>query len=506
MQISFKSGVKAYSSRDLVVVGVFCKTHPKRPATPEFSHQRGPCYKAFQALDSRTQFNGSKGSSFFFDADGVRFLLYGLGERKDYDSEVLRRFVANISKLSHKLVKTLSFDLDSFLIQSDWPRTVQIVSEALIMASYAFDKYKSQRSQEAKLSRIFLDGQIKLKTISQVEQALENAKIVAESVNLCRSLVNEPPNHLHPENYSKIIRKDVEKIPGVHLKILGHKELKREKMGMFLSVNAGSAHPPQLIHLTYTPVAKAKRAKSFKHIALVGKGITFDTGGISLKPAASIINMKFDMAGSATVYTAFKAAAQLRLPLKISCYLGVTDNAIDHNATVPDSIVTARNGKTVEILNTDAEGRLVLGDCLDYACSHRPDAIIDCATLTGACLMALGQEVCGLMSNNTSLVQQLQCAAKEVNEYLWELPIIPEWSEDMKSPIADLKNIGGSRFAGTAKAAAFLKEFVAEDVAWAHLDIAGIGDSQKHLPYCPSHGGSGLMVRTLVEFLRASSA
>ncbi len=501
MQISLKLTGSGYSSRDLVVIGAFCKKGKKGPI-PEFVHQNGPFTKAFQAHGHKAQFDGSQDSCFFFDAHGVRALIYGLGERKDYNAESLRKATARIFKLSQKSTETLSLDLDSFLLQKDWPKTAGTIGEALTMASYTFDKYKSQHSQKAKLAHIFLNGQKKPSTDRQIKQALKDAITVAESVNLCRSLVNEPPNYLHSEKYSKIVAKDIEKVPGVRLKILGKKELKREKMNMFLSVNAGSAYSPQLIHLTYTPSTKSTKKRPAKHIALVGKGITFDTGGISLKPAASIINMKFDMAGSATVYAAFKAAAELQLPLKISCFLGITDNAIDRNATMPDSIVTARNGKTVEILNTDAEGRLVLGDCLDYACSYKPDAIIDCATLTGSCLIALGNEVCGLMGNDSSLTEQLQCAAKEVDEYLWPLPIIPEWSEDMKSPIADLKNIGGSRFAGTAKAAAFLKEFVKDGVPWAHLDIAGIGDSQKHLPYCPPQGGSGLMVRTLVEFLK----
>ena len=216
-----------------------------------------------------------------------------------------------------------------------------------------------------------------------------------------------------------------------------------------------------------------------------------------------MVNMKFDMAGSATVYGAFRAAALLGLPVKVSCFLGMTDNAVNELATMPDSIVTAKNGKTVEILNTDAEGRLVLGDVLTYASEHKPDAIIDAATLTGACLMALGTEVCGLMGNDDKLKNSLKKAAGNTDEYIWDLPIIPEWREDMKSNIADLKNIGGSRWGGTAKAAAFLENFVGEGIAWAHLDIAGCGDSQGHLPYCPTKGASGMMVRTLVEYIKS---
>ena len=191
----------------------------------------------------------------------------------------------------------------------------------------------------------------------------------------------------------------------------------------------------------------------------------------------------------------------LELKVKVSCFLGMTDNAINDRATNPDSIVTARNGKTVEILNTDAEGRLVLGDVLDYACDQKPDAIIDAATLTGAVLVSLGKEVCGVMGNDDKLIGELKKSADTIGEYMWQLPIIEEFRKDMKADIADLKNIGGSRFAGSAKAAAFLENFVRKNIPWAHLDIAGVADSQSHLPYCPEKGASGLMVRSLVNYL-----
>ena len=270
-------------------------------------------------------------------------------------------------------------------------------------------------------------------------------------------------------------------------------------MGLFLSVNAGSAFAPRMAHLTYTP---KKVTNKTKHIVLVGKGLTFDSGGYSLKPAGSMMNMKFDMAGSATVYGAFRAAVLLKADVKITCLLGMTDNMVNAHATTPDSIVTARNGMTVEILNTDAEGRLVLADCLSFASDLKPDAIIDSATLTGAVLVSLGSEVCGIMGNNQKLTDSLLKSAEKTNEYMWQLPIIQEFREDMKSPIADLKNMGGSRFGGSAKAAAFLENFVDKNIPWAHLDIAGIGDSQGHLPYCPKKGASGLIIRTLVHYLK----
>ena len=267
---------------------------------------------------------------------------------------------------------------------------------------------------------------------------------------------------------------------------------------MFLSVNNGSAHDARLVHLSYTP---KKATKNTKHYALVGKGLTFDTGGYSLKPGGSMMGMKFDMGGSATVYGAFRAAVMNDAPYKLTCILGMTDNMVNELATVPDSIVKARNGMTVEILNTDAEGRLVLGDCLDYACDQKPDYIIDAATLTGACLVALGSEVCAVLGNDDKFIKSIKDSAEATSEYMWQLPIIQEWRDDMKSHVADLKNIGTPMRAGTATAAAFLEYFIKNDISWAHLDIAGVCDSQAHLPYCPNKGGSGLIVRTLHHLL-----
>jgi leucyl aminopeptidase len=215
-----------------------------------------------------------------------------------------------------------------------------------------------------------------------------------------------------------------------------------------------------------------------------------------------MMNMKFDMAGSATVYAAFRAAVLLQLPVKVSCYLAMTDNAVSSLATMPDSIVKARNGKTVEILNTDAEGRLVLGDVVNYACDTKPDALIDVATLTGAILVALGSEVCGLFSNDQKLADSLLKSAKNSDEYMWQLPIIDEHKNDMKAIVADLKNIGSNGNGGSAKGAAFIENFITPGTAWAHLDIAGVGDSQGHLPYCPPKGASGLVIRTLVDYLK----
>jgi leucyl aminopeptidase len=502
MKIELNLGTTDVTTADVSVLGTFSKTEKKGKTdltTPLLSGWSKECKDALSAAGNNKAFTGAKGSQFTFDLAGQRFLAVGLGEKKDFNAEALRRATSTLLQ-SLKESKTLSLNLDTFAVKGNLELSASLITEAAHLSLYHFDKYLASK-KTASIKTITLDSKAKKTGAKKIQKAMDDASVIGESVNVARNFVNEPPNVLHSESYAKMVVADCKGIKGVKTKVLGKADLKKHKMGMFLSVNAGSAYAPQLVHLTYTPT---KTTKNTKHIAFVGKGLTFDTGGYSLKPGGSMMNMKFDMAGSATVYGAFRAIAMLGLPVKVSCFLGMTDNAVNEHATMPDSIVTAKNGKTVEILNTDAEGRLVLGDVLTYASEHKPDAIIDAATLTGAVLIALGTEVCGLMGNNTKLADSLKKAAKSADEYIWELPIIEEWRNDMKSNIADLKNIGGSRWGGSAKAAAFLENFVGEGIPWAHLDIAGCGDSQGHLPYCPKKGASGTMIRTLVEYAKNS--
>lgn len=500
MKFTLNLNTKEVSSADCYVIGAYSKTETKgkkEETTVALTGWPKELKASFESMNSSVDFTGAKGSTYSFNHYGSDVLVVGLGDKTKVTTEDIRKELAKAYKAVSKY-KTVALAFDTFTFKSKHEESLAIVVEAFEMTAYKFDKYLS-KSTPAKLKEVILDTAQKGTKKKAFETAIKNAQHVTESVNVARDFVNEPPNVLRSTTYAKLVEKDVKNITGVKCKIMGRKELKKEKMDLFLSVNDGSAFDAQLVHLTYTPT---KATKNTKHIALVGKGLVFDTGGYSLKPGGSMINMKFDMAGSATVFAAFRAAALMKLPVKITCILGMTDNAVNSKATMPDSIVKARNGKTVEILNTDAEGRLVLADCLDYACDQKPDAIIDAATLTGACLMALGTEVCGLMSNNDKLASNLLKASKSADEYMWQLPIIPEWEKDMKGTISDLKNLGGSRWGGTAKAAAFLQEFIKDDIAWAHLDIAGVGDSQSHLPYCPPKGASGTIVRSLVEFLK----
>ena len=453
----------------------------------------------FANLKSASKFKAAKDETISFTgATGETVWVVGLGDKTKFEAEDLRKSAAKIFKAA-KAAKftTIAFDVPGFNTVRDEALATTLIAEALYLSDYNFDKYKSKKSEAVEVTVIF--GHVEKKNTAKIDKALASTANICESINVIKDFVNEAPNVLHSEEYAKRVEADVKKnLKGVKVKILNKAQIQKEKMGMFLSVNAGSAYEPRLVHLTYEPT---KSTSKTKHIALVGKGITFDTGGYSLKPGASMAGMKNDMGGSATVYGAFRAAVLEKAPVKITCILAMTDNAVNEWATVPDAIVTARNGKTVEILNTDAEGRLILGDALDYACDQNPDYIVDAATLTGAALVALGNQVCAILGNDQKWINEILGSAKSQDEYMWQLPIINEWRQDIKSKVADLKNIGTPMRAGTAIGAAFLEEFIKNDIKWAHLDVAGVVDSQSHLPYCSGHGASGLIVRTLTHLL-----
>lgn len=453
----------------------------------------------FYNLKASKNYKATKDETISFTgATGETVWVVGLGDKSKFSAEDIRKVIAKILKGTRgSKFETIGIDVPGFNTLRDEARTCQVIAEAAYMTDYSFDKYKSKKSEPHDYSVIL--SHFEKKNTVKIQKALASTKNICDSISVAKDFINEAPNVLHSEEYAKRVEADVKKnLKGVKVKILNKAQIQKEKMGMFLSVNAGSAYEPRLVHLTYEP---AKSNSKTQHIALVGKGITFDTGGYSIKPGGSMAGMKNDMGGSATVYGAFRAAVLEKAPVKITCILAMTDNAINEHATVPDAIVTARNGKTVEILNTDAEGRLILGDALDYACDQNPHYIIDAATLTGAALVALGNQVCAILGNDQKWIAEILGAAKNQDEYMWQLPIINEWKQDIKSKIADIKNIGTPMRAGTAIGAAFLEEFIKNDIKWAHLDVAGVVDSQSHLPYCAPHGASGLIVRTLTHLL-----
>lgn len=506
MQIKVDTIGDQFLTADLKILTAFQKSSlpkvkgAKSETTVSVEHWSDKGLKEeFMGLKALKTFKAGKDETLTFSgAMGETVLVVGLGDKSKLENEDIRKSASKAFKATkvYKFSK-IAIDLPGFNAVRDEALTARLIAEALYMSDYSFEIYKSKKSEVLEQTIAFSNTE--KKNAPRIEKALASAKNICESISLVKDLVNEAPNVLHSEEYARRIEADVKRsLKGVKVKILNKAQIQKEKMGLFLSVNSGSAYEPRLVHLTYEP---AKSNSKTKHIALVGKGITFDTGGYSLKPGANMAGMKVDMAGSATMYGAFRAAVLEKAPIKMSCILVMTDNAVNSLATFPDAIVTGRNGKTVEILNTDAEGRLVLADALDYACDQNPDCIVDAATLTGACLVALGNQVCAILGNDQKWINDIMVSAKSQDEYMWQLPIINEWRQDIKSKVADLKNIGTPMRAGTAIGAAFLEEFIKNDIKWAHLDIAGVADGQSHLPYCSGHGASGLIVRTLTHLL-----
>jgi leucyl aminopeptidase len=367
--------------------------------------------------------------------------------------------------------------------------------EGFRLAGYRFAKYKSEADPPPPIERLLLvapdppaDGDLRA--------AWRRLDAVLEGVELVRDLVNEPATVKTP-TYLAACATRLGKQSGVTVDVWDLARIKKEKLAGLLAVARGSSEEPRLIRLHY------KGAGARRHVALVGKGVTFDSGGLSLKPAKSMETMKLDMAGGATVLATMAALGRLGLPIEVSAFVPATENLPSGTAQKPGDVIRYRNGKTVEVLNTDAEGRLILADALVLATERKPDAIIDLATLTGACMVALGTQVAGLFGNDRPLIERVAAAGRAAGEGLWELPLVAEYRDDIRSPVADLKNIGGG-YGGSITAALFLEHFV-DGRPWVHLDIAGPAYAEKALPYAPL-GGTGFGVRTLIEYLTKTAS
>ena len=362
----------------------------------------------------------------------------------------------------------------------------------IALADYAFDRYKSKKTGSAGAVRALVIPPPGHRARA-FARALREAEAVADAVRWARDVGNTPGNDLGPMELAREAR-TLSARGRFRLRVLDKRAIEKEKMGGLLGVNAGSARPPVFLVGEHAP------QKSRGTVVLVGKGITFDSGGISLKPAASMGEMKYDMMGAATVFACLAASRALRLPVRVVALAPVTENMPGGSATRPGDILRMRGGKTVEVDNTDAEGRLVLADALSYSRKFRPDVLIDYATLTGAVLIALGHECAGLMTPDDTLAAELVAAGEATGERLWRLPLWDEYRENLKSEWADMKNTGG-RSAGTINAGMFLKEFVPEGVAWAHLDVAGVAHFEKEQSGWPA-GASGFGVALTMEFLK----
>ena len=326
------------------------------------------------------------------------------------------------------------------------------------------------------------------------ESVLSSGQILGETVNLTRRLVNEPPSRIYPESFAAEAEKFAEEY-GLKIEVWDQQRLEEERCGALLAVGRASTRPPRMVILTHEGGDPDDPT-----LALVGKGVTFDAGGLSLKPTDGMKTMKCDMAGAATVIGAMQAISRLELPVNVIGLVGLVENLISGDAYKLGDVLTARNGKTIEVLNTDAEGRLVLADVLDVAVERGADRIIDLATLTGACMVALGTDVAGLMTNDQGWCDRVKSAADSCGEPAWQLPMFAEFGEQIESKVADIKNIGEGRWGGAITAGKFLEQFVAE-TPWVHIDIAGPAFLENPKPWLDA-GGSGSFVRTLVEVAR----
>ena len=364
-----------------------------------------------------------------------------------------------------------------------------------LLAGYSFDRYRSERRARRAEGLVLVSEA--LPQPAALRHLLEDAWTVAGAVFGVRDLVNEPPSVATPRFLAECARHLAEGAPSLEVEVWEPERMEQEGLTGCLAVARGSAEEPRFIILRHAVEYPRRR------IALVGKGITFDSGGLSLKPAKSMETMKSDMAGGATALHAVSVAAALGLPVEVTAYVPATENLPGDRAQKPGDVIRYANGKTVEVLNTDAEGRLVLADALLLAIRGRPDAVIDLATLTGAARIALGSLYACVLGNDQKLVDELLAASHASGEGLWQLPLVREYREDLKSGIADLRNVGGGD-AGTILGALFLGEFV-DGVPWAHLDIAGVAFADKELPLAP-RGATGYGLRLLVEYLRSAAS
>lgn len=425
-----------------------------------------------------------------------KITLVGLGKKKPYSPRTTRTALYAVAKAARRARDQRIAVIYPHQIEGlDAEKSARLFLDLLMHSDYRYEAYLNTNEENPRLeiSAVYLLP----RSIpdSRGKRLLREARIVADGVRLARELGNAPPNELTPTALADRAR-DAMKQAGVKCSVFDLAAIKKLNMGGLLAVNRGAREEPRFVVMEYTP----KKAK--KTVCLVGKGITFDSGGISIKPAERMDEMKFDMCGAAAVIAIMQVAAQLELPVRLIGLTPATENLPSGSAYKPGDIIRMMSGKTVEIVNTDAEGRMILADALHYARRYKPDHVIDYATLTGACVVALGHEATGLFSNDRSLAQKLITAGDRVGERLWELPEWDEYKDYFRSDWADMKNSGG-RWGGAISAALFLKEFV-DCPSWAHLDIAGTAWTENETSR-EAKGATGVGVRATIDFLESLS-
>lgn len=422
-------------------------------------------------------FTGKSGQIFVIHTQkefpAAQILAVGLGNEQETDMNIIRENVAKAVKKCIELkAKTVAIDFTT-----NYGFGVPAIIGASI-ANYHFDKYKTKK--EHRISELYL---------SNVSTDVEMAKLVAEAMKFTRNLANEPAAFATPSKLAEI----AQSIDGVKTVIYDEAKIREMGMGAYLAVAQGSVQPPKFIHMKYVPENPKKR------IAIIGKGLCFDSGGLDIKPASSMLNMKDDMSGAACILGIMKVISRLHPDIEVNGIIAACENMPSGSSYKPGDIVTAKNGKTIEVDNTDAEGRLTLADALCYACQLGVDEVIDIATLTGACMVALGSVASGIMGNNDEFVKDLIKIGEYSGEKYWQLPMWQEYRDNMNSDVADMKNTG-TRYGGASAAGMFLKEFVTDNVKWAHLDVAGTAFLDKpQKEFCK--GATGIGVRTILNYI-----
>jgi leucyl aminopeptidase len=427
-------------------------------------------------------------------ADGRVVVALGLGAAADATPATYRTAGAALARAAHRQAHLALDVLDTVPGGVDRPAVAQALAEGVLLGAYRYTALKSdpERSHVESLTVVRRDGAAV--DAAPVRAALARGRAIGEAVRLARDLVNQPGGSLTPSAFAA----RAEDLAGggrFEVEVLDRAGIEAAALGGLLGVNRGSVEEPRFVKLSWRPEGTARGT-----VALVGKGITFDSGGLSLKPGDAMIGMKADMAGAAAVLATFSALGAVQPPVRVLGYLPLTDNMPGGDATRVGDVLRIRNGTTVEVLNTDAEGRLVLADALALASEDGPDAIVDLATLTGACIVALGKKIAGLMGNHDGLLDQVQAAADAEGEPVWRLPLPGDLRSSLDSEVADIKNVTGKRWGGALVAGLFLQEFVGEGIAWAHLDIAGPADSEEDAGEVRK-GGTGFGVRTLLHLL-----
>jgi leucyl aminopeptidase len=496
MEYSIKSGSPEKQRASCIVVGIFSNKRLSTAAKAIDKASDG----YISNLMRRGDFNADLGENLMlFGVPNLisdRILLVGCGKERDFDAnafdKVIRQSTTTLQQSGATEVVTYLTELALKKYEVDWKirRAILITETAL----YNFHKLKSKKKDTRRpLKRLILSVPTR-RDLAIGEQAIREGMAIADGVRLTKDLANLPGNICKPEYLAEQARVLEKTYDQIKTTVLNEKDMDKLGMGAFLAVGRGSVNPPRLITMEYSGGGKKE-----KPIVLVGKGITFDSGGISIKPSAGMDEMKYDMGGAATVFGVIRACREMQLPINVVGVVAAAENMPDGNASRPGDVVTTMSGQTVEILNTDAEGRLVLCDTLTYADKFNPDVVIDMATLTGACIVALGHHASGLMSNHSPLAHDLLNAGKASFDRAWELPLWDDYQEQLDSNFADIANIGG-RSAGTITAGCFLSRFT-KKYRWAHLDIAGtawVSGKEK--------GATGRPVPLIMQYLLEKAA